>query len=238
MFDCGMHMGFQVRALDSAEPLFIPGDTQDARRFPDFSYISKTHGSFTQYISAVVISHFHLDHCGALVYFTEQCGYDGPIYMSYPTKAIAPILLEDYRKISVERNGAENFFTSDMIKHCMRKVIPLRLHQTIQVDDELELTAYYAGHVLGACMFHARVGEESVVYTGDYNTTPDRHLGAAWIERLKPDLLITETTYASTVRDSKRTRERDFLKRVHATVARGGKVMELCAVADGDLVRL
>lgn len=38
-------------------------------------------------------SHFHLDHCGALPYFTEMCGYTGPIYMTQPTKAICPILL-------------------------------------------------------------------------------------------------------------------------------------------------
>ena len=38
-------------------------------------------------------SHFHLDHCGALPYFSEMCGYDGPIYMTHPTKAICPILL-------------------------------------------------------------------------------------------------------------------------------------------------
>ena len=30
--------------------------------------------------------------------------------------------------------------------------------------------------------------------------TPDRHLGAAWIDRCQPDLLITESTYAATVR--------------------------------------
>lgn len=44
--------------------------------------------------------------------------------------------------------------------------------------------------------------------------TPDRHLGAARIDRLRPDLLITETTYATTIRDSKRARERDFLTQV------------------------
>ena len=38
-----------------------------------------------------------------------------------------------------------------------------------------------SGHVLGAAMFQVRVGSESLVYTGDYNMTPDRHLGAAWI---------------------------------------------------------
>ena len=34
-----------------------------------------------------------------------------------------------------------------------------------QVDDELEIKAYYAGHVLGAGMFHIKVGQQSVVYT-------------------------------------------------------------------------
>lgn len=55
--------------------------------------------------------------------------------------------------------------------------------------------------------------------------TPDRHLGAAWIDRCRPDLLITESTYATTIRDSKRCRERDFLKKVHDCVDKGGKVL-------------
>lgn len=33
-------------------------------------------------------------------------------------------------------------------------------------------------------MFMVQVGTQSVVYTGDYNMTPDRHLGAAWIDRV------------------------------------------------------
>lgn len=34
-----------------------------------------------------------------------------------------------------------------------------------QVDSELVIKAYYAGHVLGAAMFHIKVGSQSVVYT-------------------------------------------------------------------------
>lgn len=41
----------------------------------------------------------------------------------------------------------------------------------------------------------------------------------------RPDLLITETTYATTIRDSKRQREREFLKKVHSCVEKGGKVL-------------
>ena len=40
----------------------------------------------------------------------------------------------------------------------------------LQVDDELEIKAYYAGHVLGAAMFHMRVGTESLVYTVSITT--------------------------------------------------------------------
>ncbi|CAG6021878.1 unnamed protein product [Menidia menidia] len=214
MLDCGMHMGYN-----------------DDRRFPDFSYVTQN-GRLTDFLDCVIISHFHLDHCGALPYMSEMVGYDGPIYMTHPTKAICPILLEDFRKITVDKKGETNFFTSQMIKDCMKKVVPLNLHQTVQVDDELEIKAYYAGHVLGAAMVHIKVGSESVVYTGDYNMTPDRHLGhehvvcsAAWIDKCRPDILISESTYATTIRDSKRCRERDFLKKVHESIERGGKVL-------------
>lgn len=210
MFDCGMHMGYN-----------------DDRKFPDFTYITDK-GGLNEYLDCVIISHFHLDHCGALPYMTEVIGYDGPIYMTHPTKAICPILLEDYRKINVERRGDQNFFTSDMIYRCMTKVRCVYIHQTVKVDDELEIQAFYAGHVLGAAMFLVRVGTNSVLYTGDYNMTPDRHLGAAWVSRCRPDLLITESTYATTIRDSKRTREREFLEKIHARVEAGGLDPCLC----------
>lgn len=58
------------------------------------------------------------------------------------------------------------------------------------------------------------------VYLGYVHLCPR----AAWIDRCRPSLLITESTYATTIRDSKRCRERDFLKKVHETVERGGKV--------------
>ena len=74
MLDCGMHMGYN-----------------DDRRFPDFTFVSGDE-PLTDYLDAVIISHFHLDHCGALPYMTEMVGYNGPIYMTGPTLAIAPIL--------------------------------------------------------------------------------------------------------------------------------------------------
>ena len=70
MLDCGMHMGYN-----------------DDRRFPDFTFVSGDE-PLTDFLDAVIISHFHLDHCGALPYMTEMVGYNGPIYMTGPTLAI------------------------------------------------------------------------------------------------------------------------------------------------------
>ncbi|EDQ87993.1 uncharacterized protein MONBRDRAFT_37658 [Monosiga brevicollis MX1] len=206
MFDCGMHMGYN-----------------DARRFPDFTQVAQ--GPLTDHIDLAIITHFHLDHCGALPYFTEQVGYDGPLYMTMPTRAIAQVLLEDYRKIAVSRQGEKNFFTRDDIKTCLNKATTIDLHQTVVIDQDFEIKAYYAGHVLGAAMFYVRVGNQSVVYTGDYNMSPDRHLGAAWIDRCEPDVIISESTYATTIRDSRRAREHDLLTKITQCVQRGGKVL-------------
>ncbi|KAI9006912.1 beta-lactamase-like protein [Hyaloraphidium curvatum] len=254
MLDCGMHMGYT-----------------DERRFPDFSFIAKDK-DLTDELDCVIISHFHLDHCGGLPYLTEVVGYRGPVYMTYPTKAICPLLLEDFRRIVTGRQtAAENeaartraqapdgatpepeevplrFFTAENVARCMDKVIAVDLGQVIKVADDLEIKCYYAGHVLGAAMFHIRSGNQSVVYTGDYNMTPDRHLGSAWIDRCRPDVLITETTYATTIRDSKRSREREFLQKIYNCVKNGGKVLipvfalgraqELCILVDSFWERM
>ncbi|EOB13354.1 Integrator complex subunit 11 [Nosema bombycis CQ1] len=230
MFDCGMHMGYN-----------------DIRRFPDFSYLSRI-GDFNRVLDCIIISHFHLDHSGALPYFTEVCGYNGPIYMTSPTKAVIPFLLEDFRKISAPKIKDGKFFSFSDIQSCLKKIKTINLHETFKHDEEFFITPYYAGHVIGAAMFHVQVGKKSIVYTGDYNMTPDRHLGAASIPCLRPDLLISESTYGSITRDCRKSKEREFIKAVHETVHNGGKVLipifalgraqELCLLLDSYWDRL
>ncbi|KAL7677391.1 hypothetical protein ACOME3_003628 [Neoechinorhynchus agilis] len=117
MLDCGMHMGYD-----------------DDRRFPDFEFLSMNE-PLACVIDCVLISHFHLDHCGALPHMTEIVGYNGPIYMTRPTKAICPVLLKDFRKIVTmnenldpDRRNESSFFTDEDVDNCMRKVKTIRVH--------------------------------------------------------------------------------------------------------------
>ena len=76
MFDVGIHMLYS-----------------DSRRYPDFSMLCESKDSINEAVDLVVLTHFHLDHCGALPYLTEKFGYRGPIVCSSPTKALLPIML-------------------------------------------------------------------------------------------------------------------------------------------------
>ena len=148
MFDCGIHVGFS-----------------DRRRFPDFRLVSPA-GRYTEAVSAVIITHFHLDHCGALPVFTEVMGYNGPVLMSPPTRAMVPHMLEDAMRMAVDRMGDASYYSQSMVTACMKKVVGVELNATMTVDGDIEVTTFYAGHVLGAVGVRVSCGGESVVYSG------------------------------------------------------------------------
>ena len=50
-------------------------------------------------------------------------------------------------------------------------------------------------------------GGRHVLYTGDYSMEDDRHLAKAEIPSIKPDLLITESTYGIQVHQTREERE-------------------------------
>ncbi len=182
----------------------------------------------TDALDAVVITHFHLDHLGALPRLTETLGYRGPVYMTAPTRAIGRTLLADYRWVMTDRKGvdATHLYSEDDVDACLRRVTVVGLGETVRVaGGDLELTTYYAGHVLGAVMVRVAAGGASLVYSGDFNASPNEVLGRASIPRLRPDLLVCEATYANSERAGDRSAERRFLQLVREATARGAKVL-------------
>ena len=55
----------------------------------------------------------------------------------------------------------------------------------------IKFWCYNAGHVLGAAMFMIEIAGVKVLYTGDFSRIEDRHLMAAEVPTITPDVLIT-----------------------------------------------
>lgn len=242
MFDCGVHM---VHGDNRKFPDFrkiVTSSTEMNKSKDMYANLTEEKVDYNKHLDLLIITHFHLDHCGALPYFTEVCGYTGPIITSQPTKAILPITLEDFRRIISDYKGESSIIRPEQITACMNRITTLELGEQKIINNRIKVTSYYAGHVLGAGIYQIEVDGYSVIYTGDYNTSSDRHLAGAYVPKLYPDILITETTYGDTIRDTKRVREREFLKKIQSTIDKGGKVLipifalgraqELCILLD------
>lgn len=59
----------------------------------------------------------------------------------------------------------------------------------------IKFWCYQAGHVLGAAMFMIEIAGVKVLYTGDFSRQEDRHLMAAEIPDVKPDVLIVVSSH-------------------------------------------
>eukprot|EP00927_Polykrikos_kofoidii_P050683 TRINITY_DN44576_c0_g1_i1.p1 TRINITY_DN44576_c0_g1~~TRINITY_DN44576_c0_g1_i1.p1 ORF type:complete len:674 (-),score=87.26 TRINITY_DN44576_c0_g1_i1:139-2139(-) len=211
--------------LDCGMSAFTTGDNQ----WPDFGQLDagvRADGSqrtIAEAFDVVIVSHYHTDHIGALPYLTEVLGFDGPVLMSHPTRAIGPIILKDHTKL-VKRRGDTPKFSTEQIDSCFAKVKCFHLRERF-VLGELIITPYYAGHVVGAVMIHLEHRGCTALYTGDFTTVPDHQLAAASLPlALRPTVMITESTHCTTIRSSKRAKEQELCSSIEATLASGGKV--------------
>ncbi|CAA9987871.1 cleavage and polyadenylation specificity factor, putative [Plasmodium knowlesi strain H] len=278
MFDCGSHLGYKDERKYPNFNILVSNDTSSVEKEKGMgegnmyehhlntevnitivnSSISEKEklieklSRINEIIDCVIISHFHMDHIGALPFFTEILKYRGTIIMSYPTKALSPILLLDGCRVADLKWEKKNFerqikllneksdellnynisslkkdpwnISEEHIYSCIGKVVGLQINETYEMGN-MSITPYYAGHVLGACIYKIEVNNFSVIYTGDYNTVPDKHLGSTKIPSLNPEIFISESTYATYVRPTRKASELDLCNLVHECVHKGGKVL-------------
>ncbi|KAL8273946.1 hypothetical protein Esti_002125 [Eimeria stiedai] len=204
MFDCGVH---PAHSGIGALPLF---DGED---------VSK--------VDVCLITHFHLDHCGALPYLLTKTGFRGRVFMTQPTRLIARLLWHDYARmgrLAEGEGGGVSLFSEEDIEYTLQVVETLDFRQQVQVG-EAKISCYGAGHVVGACMFVVEVGGVRVLYTGDFSREKDRHVPVAEVPQTDVHVLISESTYGVHVHEARPLRERRLIKAVVETVTRGGKVL-------------
>ncbi|XP_031566314.1 cleavage and polyadenylation specificity factor subunit 3-like [Actinia tenebrosa] len=200
LLDCGIHPGMMgVESL----PFLDEIDTAE--------------------IDLLLISHFHLDHCGALPWLLEKTTFKGRVFMTHATKAIYRWLLSDYVKVS--NIAAEDMlYTESDLEKSMDKIETIHFHQEKEVGG-IKFWCYHAGHVLGAAMFMIEIAGVKILYTGDFSRQEDRHLMAAEIPTISPDILIVEATYGTHIHEKREERETRFTGTVHDIVNRGGRCL-------------
>ena len=115
----------------------------------------------------LIITHHHLDHCGALPYFVAHTNFKGKIVMTNPTKAIFKYVLNDYVKVSNMNRGDELYNEKDL-NYTLSRIDPVGHHKE-NVHNGIKYTSFNAGHVLGAAMFLVEIDGVRILYTGDYS---------------------------------------------------------------------
>ena len=174
-------------------------------------------------IDLLLVSHFHLDHCGALPWFLQKTTFKGRCLMTHATKAIYRWILADYIKVSNISADLMLYNESDL-EQSMDKIETINFHEEKEVGG-VRFWCYNAGHVLGAAMFMLEIAGVKILYTGDFSRQEDRHLMSAEIPAIRPDVLIIESTYGTHIHEKREEREARFTGIVYDTVSRGGRCL-------------
>ena len=181
-------------------------------------------------IDAVILTHAHMDHCG-LIPLLYKYGYDGPVYLTAPTRDLAVLLCMDYIKIAAAE-GKKPPYESDHIRDFVKHSVTLEYGDTTDIAPDVKLTFSNSGHILGAAVSHFHIGD------GFYNVccTSDMKYERTWLfnptnnKFPRLETLIMEATYGGR-NDFQPTRQQaqDQMKEIcQRVLPRGGKLVVPC----------
>jgi metallo-beta-lactamase family protein len=217
LLDCGLFQGPRAEAR---------------RRNQDFPFRPKD-------VSAVVLSHAHIDHCGNLPNFVKQ-GFAGPIYCTAATRALCAVMLGDAAKLQEE----DAFYLNRKREKGEPKIEPLYdgrdVYQTLiklrgvdydepfEVVPGVEATFVDAGHLLGSAMVGLKIDGPSskrrLSFTGDLG-----RLGTPILRDPEAlplaDFVISESTYGGHVHEPVDETAEQLGEVIRRTADRGGVVV-------------
>ena len=169
-------------------------------------------------IDGIVIAHAHLDHSGGapIFYLSEN----KPFFATRVTTELCQILIQDMIKLNSYYLPYEHLELYNMLKQ--RK--DLDYGQEVRIKD-ITFQLENAGHIPGSSMVDLKIGNKSILYTSDFNTTNTRLCHAAKMPRKRYDAVIIESTYATHSHPDRKELESEFVKDIKLTINNGGKVL-------------
>ncbi|MCX7846631.1 MAG: MBL fold metallo-hydrolase [bacterium] len=197
-------------------------------------------GRLAQDIDAVLLSHAHIDHCGNLPTLVKH-GFHGPIHATHATADLCTFMLRDaahiqekdaeYINARAERKKmepVEPLYTLDDVEATLSLFHTHHYHQPLDLTPDIRVTAFDAGHVLGAALHLFEIRNNGSLLRLGYAFD----LGRKNLPILRDpeqltdlDALVIETTYGNRYhRDIAQTE--DLLAGViNRVYARGGKII-------------
>ena len=169
-------------------------------------------------VDAIVLSHSHLDHSGAVPIFHIQ--EKKPVYGTQLSFDLMKLLISDFIHLSGYYLPYEYIELLSMLRNCVH--LDYREKQDL---GDVNLQLLDAGHIPGSAQVLVETDSHRLLYTSDYNTIDTRLLRGADRNYGKLDAIIIESTYADEDHRERITLEKEFVERVTEAVENGGTVL-------------
>ena len=178
-------------------------------------------------LDAILVSHAHTDHTGALELVVGQ--FPGvPVYATAPTIALTRVLHQDARRIMKNRLDEEGelpLFDDVAVQRLMDAFVPVPFKVRLPLGEGLTATFFPAGHIAGAGMLGLESDEGNLLITGDFSISPQRTVEGARLPAFRPDVLLVESTYGGRLHANRAVQERKLIESVANVTQDGGKVL-------------
>jgi putative mRNA 3-end processing factor len=169
-------------------------------------------------IDALILTHSHLDHSGALpIFYIEG---KRPLYTNELNLELTQILIQDFIHLS----GYYLPFEYIELKTMVRSNTHLDYGETEKIGD-MSFQLLNAGHTPGSSSVLVEAEGKKVLFTGDFNVEDTKLLKGAKIDYTDLDAIIIESTYANADHVPRDEVERDFIDSCTEVVEKGGIVL-------------
>jgi len=166
-------------------------------------------------VDAIVLSHSHLDHSGAIPIFYVQG--KKPLYTNRMSMELNQLLISDFIHLSSYYLPFEYLELKSMTQNSR--------HVDFDVEQKVGDIAFQfknAGHIPGSVQTLVEAEGKRLLYTGDFNIVDTRLLEGAKMEYQDLDAVIIESTYANEEHTERKELEKRFVDTCSDVVEKGG----------------
>ncbi len=169
-------------------------------------------------VDAVVITHSHLDHSGAVPIF--HISEMKPVYGTSLNLGLTSLLIKDFIHLSSYYLPYEYIELRSMV----RKYVNVGYREEVKVGD-IKFELLNSGHLPGGASVLVEAEGKRLLYTSDFNLVETRLLQGADLNYGELDAVIIESTYADEDHTERKILEDKFIEETIEIVESGGTVL-------------